>query len=103
MDPIIVYTLLSGLTCLVLGTTFGFVLGVASRLFFRYGIKEFMCNEQVAAEENIGRQAQAAANHAQAMVAGAHAQAAEIYKAAAAEALKAGVKNIVVPPSNKLN
>jgi hypothetical protein len=99
MENIIVACVLTGLTCLLLGTVFGFVLGAAGRLFFQTGFTEFVREEREKAEADLVQQLQTAQTHANGLVAGAHQQATEIYKAAAAQALKSGLK-IPVPPSS---
>lgn len=96
-------TLVYCIATLLLGTVFGFVLGTAGRLFFRHSFKEYVKDGMRVGEEQINQQIQNAQAQMHGLVAGAHAQAAEIYKAAAAEALKAGVKNIPAPPTSGLN
>lgn len=96
---IIVYSI----TSLFVGTTFGFVLGTASRLFFRYTFKEYVKEGISEGEHEINKQIKEAQIKVHSLVTDAHAQAAEIYRAAASEALKAGLKDMPSPPTSGLN
>ncbi len=103
METTLIACVLTGLTCLTLGTTFGFVLGMVSRLFFRMGFTMFIRENMKNAENNINNQIQLAQNQANGLIAGAHQQVAEIYKDAATQALKASMTNIGPPPPGGLN
>lgn len=98
METLLIACTLTGLTCLTLGTVGGFVLGMAGRIFFRHNFKEFVQENMAQGQEQLNNQIQKANNQVQGMIAQANAQAAEIYKAAATEALRAGIKHIPAPP-----
>lgn len=88
METTIVACILTGLTCLFLGYSFGVVSAIAGRLFFQHNFVQFCRENMMQAEENLNRQILAVQNQANTMVATAHAQAADIYKRAADAVVK---------------